>query len=108
MPQKPFNFGLSGRRLFDSERKAVEVFIRKYAFVDSVEPPSRASARHSRGEVDENLADVSALAVKAILQPRQRKMARASEKKSTAERAARTLVLKLAILGVAPQPSKKK
>ena len=108
MPQKPFSFGLSGRRLFDSERKAVEVFIRKYAFVDSVEPPSRASGGHSGSEVDENLADVSAPAVKAILQPRQRKMARASEKKSTAERAARTLSIKLAIFGVAAQSSKKK
>ena len=108
MSKKPFNFDLTGRKLFDSERKAVEAFIRKYAFVDRVELRSQASTRHFRGQVDENLADVSALAVKAFSQPRQLKTARASEKKSTAERSARNLSLKLAIFGVAAQPSKKK
>lgn len=107
MPKEPFDFGLSGRKLFDSERKAVEVFIRKYSFVDGVEPRSQAIASHSRGEVDENLADVSALPVK-VSQPKQMKRVITSGKKSMAEREARILALKMAIFGLTVQPSKRK
>ncbi|SFM87535.1 hypothetical protein [Rugamonas rubra] len=107
MPKEPFDFGLSGRKLFDSERKAVEIFIRKYSFVSRVDLRSQAISRHSRGEVDENLEDVSVLPAKPSSQPKQMKTARASGKISKAENEARTMALKVAIFGVAAQSSKK-
>ncbi len=84
MPKKPFSFDVSGRKLFDSERKAVEAFVRKYSFVSGAEPRSHAIAKPSRLEVESKLASVSGATVKRGTQPGQLKMATASEGKSMA------------------------
>jgi hypothetical protein len=107
MPKKQFSFDVSGRKLFDSERKAVEAFVRKYAFVSRVQPPSQAIAKYSLGEVNANIVDMSELSAKVSSQARQMETAKASGRMSMAEREARTLSLKAAIFGVAAQPSKK-
>jgi hypothetical protein len=107
VPKKPFSFDVSGRKLFDSERKAVEAFVRKYSIVSSAEPRSHAIAKPSRLEVESKLASVSGATVKKGAQPGQLKMARASERKSMAEKKASVLAIKVVIFGAAAQPSKK-
>jgi hypothetical protein len=107
VPKKPFSFDVSRRKLFDSERKAVEAFVRKYSFVSSAEPRSHSLAKPSRPEVESKLANVPGATIKSGTQPGQLKMARASERKSMAEKKARILAIKVAIFGAAAQPSKK-
>lgn len=48
MPKKPFNFDVTGRELFDSERSAVNGFVRRYASSSTAAREPSVDVKHTR------------------------------------------------------------
>jgi hypothetical protein len=100
MPKNPFNFEVTGRELFDSERGAVDDFVRRYVSSSSLEGAPSAEVTHVRGTVKPAGTSKSATSVsKRIATLKKFKSKRAAKKTVTLSSKA----AKAVIFGLAPQ-----